>query len=62
MKRAAAVRSASEKAIWTTTRGLRGRKRAPPPDDIIPGMLLQIANDAITRKLARRAEGERNCA
>src|SRR5262245_42143075 len=32
------------------------------PDDIIPGMFLQIANDAMTRKLHRRAEGERNCA
>src|ERR1044071_4197225 len=37
------------------------REKTPAsPDDIIPGMLLQIADDAITRKLQRRAEGERD--
>src|SRR6186997_1095353 len=69
LERAGIVRSTNEKGRGREEREREGdldnderiaREKTPTsPDDIIPGMLLQIADDAITRKLHRRAESER---
>src|SRR5262245_1537197 len=68
LERGRIVRSANEKGRGREERERESnldnderiaREKTPAsPDDIIPGMLLQIADDAMTRKLHRRAEGE----
>ena len=58
MKSAAAVISASEKAIWTTTSGLRGRNRQRRRTASSPACSFRSPITATARKLQRRPERE----